>query len=148
MAILSGTSIIVLHQSAAHSPFCLSLAIFFFAKPLRLFNMIHANEISLNPMLHLSSFEIWLNHESHKLSIQNPLFSSTSVDGILSIGNKSDLRLTELATGESRLLADLGGGSDEEMTFAAAVACEGRVVLGMRNDYVHCYKTSDDNSKL
>ena len=90
------------------------------------------------------SFEIWLNHQNHLLSIL--FFSSISVDGILSIGNKSDLRLTELATGESRLLADFGGGPDggKEMTFAAAVACEGRIVLGMRNDYVHCYKASDD----
>ena len=71
-------------------------------------------------------------------------FCSSTADGILSIGNKSDLRLTELRTGESRLLADFGvEGSEEEMTFAPAIACEGRVVLGMRNDYVHCYKASD-----
>ena len=70
-------------------------------------------------------------------------FICSGVDGILSIGNKSDLRLTELRTGESRLLMDFGEGSEEEMTFAPAIACDGRIVLGMRNDYVHCYKTAD-----
>lgn len=65
----------------------------------------------------------------------------SGVDGILSIGNKSDLRLTELKGGQSKLLQDFGEGCDDEMTFAPAIACEGRIVLGMRNDYVHCYKS-------
>ncbi len=69
--------------------------------------------------------------------------SSVSAFGelaVLSMGNTSDVRLTDLSSGASTLLLDVGD-SGKELTFAPAVACCERIVLGMRNDYIYCFQT-------
>jgi outer membrane protein assembly factor BamB len=97
---------------------------------------------------------IWTSKHSGKVTatpqlvgiVQNSKRPGFGNHGVLSIGNGSDLRLTDLDSGRSLLLLDLSEGGETssaavEMTFAPAIACSTRIVFGMRDDYVYCYKT-------